>query len=264
MSSHAGNITRSEALRPLTEFRSLTASGQHPCRAQYHHVVSSPSVLNFFRRTAITTLPYDSAELARKAQWIADAGRDLAGLGWTPATSSNFSMRLGDRFAAVTVSGRDKGRLGVEDIMVVDFDNQPVATTSRPSAETALHTQIYRRFPDVGAVLHTHSRAQSVASRLFAGAGNVRFEGWELQKAISGYQTHDSVLDLPVFANTQDMSELVDQIDAWLDAAKPLHGYLINGHGIYAWGVDMAEARRHLEAFEFLLNCELDLKRLSP
>ena len=172
-------------------------------------------------------------------------------------------MRLGDRFAAVTVSGRDKGRLGVEDVMVVDFDNQPVATSARPSAETALHTQIYRRFGDVGAVLHTHSRAQSVASRLFADAGKVRFEGWELQKAISGYQTHDSVLDLPVFANTQDMSELVDQIDAWLDAGKPLHGYLINGHGIYAWGVDMAEARRHLEAFEFLLNCELDLKRLS-
>ena len=164
---------------------------------------------------------------------------------------------------AVTVSGRDKGKLGVDDIMVVDLDNQAVATSARPSAETALHTQIYRRFPQVGAVLHTHSRAQSVASRLFADAGNVRFEGWELQKAISGYQTHESVLDLPVFANTQDMRVLVAQIDAWLDAGKPLHGYLINGHGIYAWGVDMAEARRHLEAFEFLLNCELDLKRLS-
>lgn len=208
-------------------------------------------------------MPYDIAELARKAQIIANAGRELAALGWTPATSSNFSMRLTDRFAAVTVSGRDKGRLGVEDVMVVDFDNQPVATTARPSAETALHTQIYRRFADVGAVLHTHSRAQSVASRLFADVGNVRFEGWELQKAISGYQTHDSVLDLPVFANTQDMNVLVAQIDAWLDAGKPLHGYLINGHGIYAWGVDMAEARRHLEAFEFLLNCELDLRRLS-
>ncbi|MGB0135005.1 class II aldolase/adducin family protein, partial [Dokdonella sp.] len=122
----------------------------------------------------------------------------------------------------------------------------------------------YRRFPGAGAVLHTHSRAQSVASRLFADAGGVSFEGWELQKAISGHDTHEGVLDLPVFPNTQDMSVLVDQIDAWLDAGKPLHGYLINGHGIYAWGVDMAEARRHLEAFEFLLNCELDLRRLSP
>ena len=148
--------------------------------------------------------------------------------------------------------------------MVVDNDGRAVATNARPSAETALHTQIYRRFPAAGAVLHTHSRAQSVASRLYAQAGVVRFEGWELQKAISGYTTHDSVLELPVFPNTQDMQELVAQIDAWLDAGKPLHGYLIDGHGIYAWGIDMAEAKRHIEAFEFLLNCELDLRRLSP
>lgn len=202
--------------------------------------------------------------LAAHALSIADNARELAALGWTPATSSNFSMRLDARHAAVTVSGRDKGKLGADDIMVVDLANQPVATSARPSAETALHTQIYRRYPQVGAVLHTHSRAQSVASRLFSAAGNVRFQGWELQKAISGYSTHESVLDLPVFPNTQDMQVLVASIDAWLDAGKPLHGYLIDGHGIYAWGVDMAEARRHLEAFEFLLNCEMDLRRLSP
>lgn len=201
--------------------------------------------------------------LAAHAQLIADTGRELAALGWTPATSSNFSMRLDAQHAAVTISGRDKGKLTSADIMVVDFDNQPVATSARPSAETALHTQVYRRFPDAGAVLHTHSRTQSVASRLYADDGVVRFEGWELQKAISGYTTHESVLELPVFPNTQDMSELVAQVDAWLDAGKPLHGYLINGHGIYTWGVDMNETKRHIEAFEFLLNCELDLRRLS-
>lgn len=209
-------------------------------------------------------MPYDSAELAIRAQAIVEAGRELSALGWTPATSSNFSMRLGEQLAAVTVSGKDKGKLVSGDIMVVDFENRPVETSARPSAETALHTQIYRRFPHVGAVLHTHSRAQSVASRLFGPAGGVRFEGWELQKAIAGHGTHEGTLDLPVFPNTQDMGILVEQVDAWLDAGKPLHGYLINGHGIYAWGVDMPEARRHLEAFEFLLNCELDLRRLSP
>lgn len=213
--------------------------------------------------SAIDTLPYDGALLADHAVTIADNARELAALGWTPATSSNFSMRLDQDHVAVTVSGRDKGKLSADDIMVVDLDSRPVATTARPSAETALHTQLYRRFPQIGAVLHTHSHTQSVASRLFAEAGNVRFQGWELQKAISGHSTHESVLDLPVFPNTQDMQILVDQIDAWLDAGKPLHGYLIDGHGIYAWGVDMAEARRHLEAFEFLLNCEMDLRRLS-
>ena len=201
----------------------------------------------------------DRARLEACAHQIAGAGRALGALGWTPATSSNFSMRLDATHAAVTISGRDKGKLGVDDIMVVDLDGNAIGTDARPSAETALHTQIYRRFPHAGAVLHTHSRAQSVASRLFAQRGVVRFEGWELQKAISGYTTHDSVLELPVFANTQDMAELVRDVDAWIDSGKPLHGYLIDGHGIYTWGRDMPETRRHLEALQFLLECELDL-----
>ena len=198
-----------------------------------------------------------------RADAIADAGRDLARLGWTPATSSNFSMRVDGEHAAITISGRDKGQLDRDDIMLIDLHGQAVGTAARPSAETGLHTQIYRRYPDINVVLHTHSRTQSVASRLFAAEGAIRLEGWELQKAITGYTTHESVLEIPVFPNTQQMPELEARVDAWIDAGKPLHGYLINGHGIYTWGRDMAETRRHLEALEFLLGCELDLRRLS-
>jgi methylthioribulose-1-phosphate dehydratase len=206
----------------------------------------------------------DQTLLGERADAIADAARDLAAFGWTPATSSNFSMRLDDSHVAITISGRDKGRLKRSDIMLVDMDGQAVGTDARPSAETALHTHIYRRFPEATAVLHTHSRTQSVASRLFASDGVVHLEGWELQKAIAGYTTHESVLDVPVFPNTQHMAELVDRVDAWIDSGKPLYAYLIDGHGIYTWGRDMPETRRHLEALEFLLACELDLRRLSP
>jgi methylthioribulose-1-phosphate dehydratase len=198
-----------------------------------------------------------------RADAIAEAARQLAALGWTPATSSNFSMRVDGEHAAITISGRDKGQLGRDDIMLIDLHGQAVGTAARPSAETALHTQVYRRWPGVTAVLHTHSRTQSVASRLYAARGSIRLQGWELQKAVSGYTTHDSVLEIPVFPNTQHMPELVDRVDAWLDAGKPLHAYLIDGHGIYTWGRDMGEARRHLEALEFLLDCDMDLRRLS-
>ncbi|EIL87547.1 methylthioribulose-1-phosphate dehydratase [Rhodanobacter fulvus Jip2] len=198
-----------------------------------------------------------------RADAIADAARQLAALGWTPATSSNFSMRVDDEHAAITISGRDKGHLGRDDIMLIDLHGHAVGTTARPSAETALHTQVYRRWPEMTAVLHTHSRTQSVASRLYAARGTIQLQGWELQKAISGYTSHDSVLEIPVFPNTQHMPDLVAQVDAWLDAGKPLHAYLIDGHGIYTWGRDIAEARRHLEALEFLLECEMDLRRLS-
>ncbi|SHM09290.1 methylthioribulose 1-phosphate dehydratase [Rhodanobacter sp. OK091] len=211
-------------------------------------------------QTLPATIPASLFEAC--ADSIAHTARELAALGWTPATSSNFSMRVDAEHAAITVSGRHKGRLDRNDIMLVDLDGHAVGTEARPSAETALHTQIYRRRPEVRAVLHTHSRTQSVASRLFAGDGVIRLQGWELQKAITGYHTHESTLEIPVFPNTQHMPELVAQVDAWLDAGKPLHAYLIDGHGIYTWGRDMAEAQRHLEALEFLLGCELDLKKL--
>lgn len=187
--------------------------------------------------------------------------RELAARGWTPATSSNFSMRMDDAHVAITASGGDKGRLEAAGIMIVDLDGRAVGSDRRPSAETGLHTGLYRRFPEVGCVLHTHSHNQTVASRLFAAQGLLRLEGYELLKAFAGTDTHDTHLDLPVLPNSQDMVELAALADTWLDR-QPMWGYLIDGHGLYAWGRDMAEARRHLEAFEFLLGCELDLRRL--
>ena len=210
----------------------------------------------------MTSLPYDPQQLALRAGEIIDNVRELSVAGWTPATSSNFSCRIDDQHVAITVSGRDKGRLTDADIMVVDLDGMPVATDQKSSAETLLHTQLYKRFPEIGCVLHTHSQNQTVASRLYAGLGRVHLEGYELLKAFAGNNTHDMTVELPVLANTQDMRTLAAQVDALLDR-QCMWGYLIDGHGLYAWGRDMAEARRHLEAFEFLLGCELELRKLQ-
>ena len=208
-----------------------------------------------------TALPYDPARLSECADELIATVRELSAAGLTPATSSNFSRRIDAGHVAITVSGRDKGKLTRADIMVVDVDGNPVATAQQSSAETLLHTHLYKRFPQIGCVLHTHSRAQTVASRLYAGPGKVHLEGYELLKAFAGNSTHDTVVELPVLPNTQDMRTLAAQVDALLDKHE-MWGYLIDGHGLYTWGQDMAEARRHLEAFEFLLGCELELRKL--
>jgi methylthioribulose-1-phosphate dehydratase len=145
--------------------------------------------------------------------------------------------------------------------MVVDMDGQAVGDARRPSAETLLHTQLYRRFAEIGCVLHTHSKVQTIASRVYSGSGHVPLEGYELLKAFAGNDTHETRIDVPVLSNTQDMRTLAAQVDALLDR-QCMWGYLIDGHGLYTWGRDMAEARRHLDAFEFLLGCELELRRM--
>ena len=59
------------------------------------------------------------------------------------------------------------------------------------------------------------------------------------------------------------LAPVLNDIDRDLDNGRPMHGYLIEGHGIYTWGRDMAETKRHLDAFEFLLQAELEILRLK-
>jgi methylthioribulose-1-phosphate dehydratase len=207
------------------------------------------------------TLPFSANDFHHCVQALIATTRELSARGWTPATSSNFSLRLDERHAVITVSGRDKGRLTEADFMVVDWHGKAVASEHRPSAETLLHTQLYKRSRSIGCVLHTHSHVQTVASRLFAAAGRVPLAGFELLKALPGQASHEASVDLPVLPNSQDMPALAAQVERLLDGDPP-PGYLIDGHGLYAWGEDLDAARRHLEAFDFLLGVELDLRRL--
>ncbi|MBW0149527.1 methylthioribulose 1-phosphate dehydratase [Marinobacter arenosus] len=207
---------------------------------------------------------FDVTQYAVAADTIVEAGRFLYQLGWSPATSSNYSARIDDRHIAITVSGRHKGQLGAGDVMVVDLAGQPVQSECRSSAETRLHTVLYEIFPEVGAVLHTHSVKATVLSRLLPAGQPLVLEGYELQKAFSGVQTHESVLSVPVFDNTQDIDALASDTKAWFAEHPDQPGYLIRGHGLYTWGKTMADCLRHVEAFEFLFECELETMRVRP
>lgn len=194
------------------------------------------------------------------ARQIVEASHVLYARGWSPATSSNYSVRLDDRHCAITVSGKDKGKLSERDVMVVDLDGKPV-TPQKPSAETLLHTSLYCFDPAIGAVLHTHSVNNAVLTLHYSDLNEFCFEGYEIVKAFSGFTTHEMSFTVPVFANDQDILRLSQKVESWLKTADKPRAYLIRGHGLYTWGRDMAECFRHLEAMEYLLECEL--KRLS-
>lgn len=196
------------------------------------------------------------------SQAIIEAGRFLYGRGWSPATSSNYSARLDAERALLTVSGRHKGQLGPDDLLAVDMQGHSLELGKKPSAETLLHTQIYRARPWVGAVLHTHSVNATVLSRLVSGA-TLSLVDYELQKAFSGVTTHEGELQVPVFDNDQDIARLAGRVQPWLEAHPQCPGYLIRGHGLYTWGAQMSDALRQIEAFEFLFECELKMRALQ-
>ncbi|KQB52090.1 methylthioribulose-1-phosphate dehydratase [Pseudomonas endophytica] len=187
---------------------------------------------------------------------IIEAGRFLYGRGWSPATSSNYSARLSATEALLTVSGKHKGQLGLDDVLSTDLSGNSLEPGKKPSAETLLHTQLYSWRPEIGAVLHTHSVNATVLSRLTPG-DRLEFEDYELQKAFSGISTHESKVLVPIFDNDQDIKRLAAKVQPWLDAHPDCVGYLIRGHGLYTWGARMSDALRQIEAFEFLFECEL-------
>ncbi len=189
---------------------------------------------------------------------IVEAGRRMDARGWVPATAGNISVRLGDGRIAITRSGDHKGFLTPDDPMEVSLDGAPLTPGARPSAETLLHCQLYRRFPDTGAVLHGHSVAATVLG--MALAGDLVLAGYEVQKIFARQTTHDAAIRVPVFANDQDIARLATAIEPRLSASTP--GYLIRGHGVYVWAPDMKLALARLEGLEFLLACELERRKL--
>jgi methylthioribulose-1-phosphate dehydratase len=146
--------------------------------------------------------------------------------------------------------------------MIVDLDGRPEDPRRRSSAETLLHCGIYRRFPQAGAVLHGHSIAGTVLSRV--ARDGLRLAGYELLKAFPGLATHDAEVTVPVVPNDQDIGRMQRGLEAIWDGLTQIPpGYLIRGHGSYVWASDMPGALMRMEALEFMLACELEERRLD-
>ena len=191
-------------------------------------------------------------------------GREFHARGWSLGTSSNYSVVAGrdPLELTITVSGKDKSALGRDDFVRVDAAGRPCdGSGKKSSAETLLHCLVAELVPSVGAILHTHSVWSTILSRADLPRGALRIEGFEMLKGLDGIGTHDTSEEVPIFANAQDMTELSARIRDrfaaadWSDPKRPpFHGFLLSGHGLYTWGRDLAEARRHIEIHEFLFD----------
>ncbi|HEY6452045.1 MAG TPA: methylthioribulose 1-phosphate dehydratase [Steroidobacteraceae bacterium] len=194
-------------------------------------------------------------------QQILAVGRRLHTRGLAPATSGNYSMRVGEQIA-ITVTGRHKGRLEAADVMLLDSDGRALDQRT-PSAEAPLHVALYRLYPQVNAVLHVHAVAAVALSRFLPESADLVLEGYELLKVLPGITTHETSLTIPMFDNSQDTGALAQSIAARLAGQPPPPAYLIRGHGMNTWGASMEEAERICEAMDHLLRCELQALQLQ-
>ncbi len=188
------------------------------------------------------------------ANHLSQVGREFHQRGWALGTSGNFSavVTRDPLTLAITSTGIDKGTLRAEKIVQIDEQGNSLESSLRASAEARLHLMIAGEL-GANAVLHTHSVWSTLLSELKASQGGISIEGYEMLKGLRGITTHQHQEWLPIFENSQDMAALSDSVKAQLRQNPNVHGFLLRGHGLYTWGGDISEAKRHVEILEFLL-----------
>jgi methylthioribulose-1-phosphate dehydratase len=187
------------------------------------------------------------------AALLVDVVHRLHAQGLAQGTGGNFSAVTPKGELLMTPSGVDKGRLRVEQLVVIDQAGRLTggAAGAKPSAEAALHLEVVRA-RGAGAVLHVHSIWNTLLGLRHEADGALAITGLEMLKGLTGVTTHEHSERVPILANSQDMPALAAAVGRMLPAEPACHGFLLAGHGLYTWGSDLAEALRHVEIFEFL------------
>src|SRR5215831_15015771 len=195
-----------------------------------------------------------AADPKKLAAELAETGRAFYTRGWALGTSGNYSAVLKEQplKLLITSSGVDKAYLNKKHFLQVDDHANILRGDGRPSAESLLHVAVARA-RGVGCILHTHSVWSTILSDRHAQKKSLAIRGYEMLKGLEGVKTHEHQEWVPIFENSQDIPALAKDVEALLKQDQRPHGFLLRGHGLYTWGESVAQARRHVEIFEFLL-----------
>lgn len=188
------------------------------------------------------------------AEQLAEAGYEFYRRNWVLGTSGNFSalMEREPLKLCITASGNEKGSLDETHFLEIDDNAEVLQGFGSPSAETLIHLAIYRYFPNVKSILHTHSVWGTILSDVFYEKGFIEISGYEMLKGLAGIKTHEHTEKLPIVENSQDYIALSHVIENVLRENPDCHGVYLRRHGLYTWGESVKEAKRHIEIFEFL------------
>lgn len=199
------------------------------------------------------SLPVTVEEKQKAISILNNLKMDLYSRGWFPATSGNLSYKLRNEplVFAVTASGKDKGKITPEDIIFVDRNAKPIEPTNlKPSAETKIHSRVYQK-TDAGCVIHIHTVNNNFVSEVYFENSFVPIKNIEMIKALNIWE-EDAYIQIPIVENFFDLDLLAEEVGKRIDRKVP--AVLIRNHGIYCWGRNEFEAKRHVEAFEFIFD----------
>ncbi len=212
---------------------------------------------------SFTISAQDNEEMKKLASLV----RVLNSQGHNPATSGNYSIRskTTPAIALVSESRIDKSKFSENNFLPMDINSRLLHTGFDicgriPSDETDIHLSIYQ-VTNASCVLHSHILDALLFADLFQDLPYATISGLELLKGFKGVLTHETALKIPCFHNTQDIKTLSEEIKPTIISEPFTFGLLLRGHGLYAWGESVEDAKRHLEVFEYVFKYYLNSQK---
>ncbi len=193
--------------------------------------------------------------LAALREEVLHANQEIARLGLAPHTFGNASgidRSGGEPLVVIKPSGVDYDRLTPADMVVTDLNGKIVDGALRPSSDLDTHTLLYREFPQIGGIVHTHSEfatAWAQACRPIPCLGTTHADYFHGPVPVTESLTADEVRDGYV-RNTGAVIVRRFRQDGLDPLAVP--GVLVAGHAPFAWGRNSAEAVEHADLLEFI------------
>ena len=167
-------------------------------------------------------------------------------------------------FIVIKPSGVDYDKLRIQDLVVVDLEGNRIEGEFNPSSDTKTHLELYKAFPDVGGIVHTHSPyavswAQSCRDIPCYGTthadyfyGPVPCTRNLTQDEVNGdYEENTGKIIVETFGNRKINPSFIPAV-------------VCSNHGPFAWGKDAAEAVYHAVVLEEIAKIALFTEQNNP
>ena len=193
--------------------------------------------------------------LATLRDQVLHANQEIARLGLAPHTFGNASGidRSGpEPLVVIKPSGVDYGALTASDMVVTNLDGEIVEGTLRPSSDLDTHTYLYREFPSIGGIVHTHSEfatSWAQAARPIPCLGTTHADYFHGPVPVTDPLTAEEVAEAYVRSTG---AVIVRRFRAEDLDPLAVPGVLVAGHAPFVWGTSPTHAVEIADVLEYI------------
>ncbi|OGU55171.1 MAG: L-ribulose-5-phosphate 4-epimerase [Ignavibacteria bacterium RBG_13_36_8] len=201
--------------------------------------------------------------LEKLKEEVFKANIELVNLGLVSLTWGNVSgISRAEGLIVIKPSGLDYKSMEISDMVVIDLAGKVVEGNSKPSSDSATHIELYKAFPDIGGVTHTHSTYATIfaqACKEIPCLGTTHADHFCGTIPVTRFLSPEEV-EYDYEKNTGTV--IIERFTGLNPASMP--GILVAGHAPFCWGRTPFEAVKNSLILEQVARMALGTFQINP